>query len=697
MIPISPHGQGAPGADSASTPLPSILLIEDNSQWADIVARVVTPKYGFGPVARALNMEQAKDLLAQSTFGLVLLDLNLPDSRGLATLTGVRVAAPQSAILIMTGDADQALALQAIHEGAQDYMVKGSLNPEEIRRACRYALERQAIAQRFQDSAALLTATLNALPACIAILDGTGIILARNTRWSTFIDPRNPLVFGCVPDTNYLAVLDAFEEVEETARGLAGGLLRLSAGLQDHFVQEYATIAGEGRRYFEFHGTAFQDHEGIKIVVFHLDMTERRRLEERLRVSDALFTAISENVPDLLAIVDSHDQLLYTSPSFGWILGYSMHELKALPPDGLRHPEDQAAIRAALDRMFTTGQGMVLTCRLRHKEGHYVHFESNGTLIGGQTGPNARALIVARDVSERVEAEQRQKEMEIQLRQAQKLESIGQLAAGIAHEINTPTQYIGDNTAFVRKAFEDLFPFLQRVQAFLGNQAAADPEKAVIREQMEALDLDYLKEEIPKALDQGLEGVARVSAIVSAMKTFSHPGGAKQDRVDLNKSIQSTITVSRNEWKYVADLETDFQPDLPLVPCYTGEFNQVVLNLIVNAAHAITDAGGGQGEGSKGLIRISTRLRGNDVEIRISDTGTGIPPEIRSRVFDPFFTTKAVGKGTGQSLAIAHLVIVEKHRGQIDLESEMGKGTTFILRLPLNPDRASGPFPALPR
>jgi signal transduction histidine kinase len=206
-------------------------------------------------------------------------------------------------------------------------------------------------------------------------------------------------------------------------------------------------------------------------------------------------------------------------------------------------------------------------------------------------------------------------------------------------------------------------------------------ELRAISEAIEGVDTSYLLEEIPKAIRQTLEGVNRVATLVSAMKEFSHPGGKEKSLLDLNKAIQSTITVARNEWKYVADMETDFDPDLPQIACLPGEFNQVILNLVVNAAHAIADACGEKSE-TKGKITIRTANYPDWVEIRVQDTGSGIPEKVRSRIFDPFFTTKDVGKGTGQGLAIARSVIVDKHQGTIHFETAEGKGSTFIIRLP---------------
>jgi signal transduction histidine kinase len=200
---------------------------------------------------------------------------------------------------------------------------------------------------------------------------------------------------------------------------------------------------------------------------------------------------------------------------------------------------------------------------------------------------------------------------------------------------------------------------------------------------VKGVDTGYLLEEIPKAIDQTLEGVTRVAAIVGAMKEFSHPDTKEKIPLDLNHAINSTITVARNEWKYVAEMKTEFDPSLPLVSCLPGEFNQVILNLIVNAAHAIADVVN-KGGPKMGTITVQTRNCPEWAEIRIQDTGTGIPKKAQSRIYDPFFTTKEIGKGTGQGLAIARTVIVVKHGGSIHFETEEGKGTTFIIRLPFS-------------
>ena len=287
-------------------------------------------------------------------------------------------------------------------------------------------------------------------------------------------------------------------------------------------------------------------------------------------------------------------------------------------------------------------------------------------------------IIIGADITDR-------KALEDMLAQTEKLKSIGQLAAGIAHEINTPTQYVGDNTRFLQDAFRDITDVLSLYAQLLeaAKSDALTPELiGRLEDSIEEADVDYLIEEIPPAIEQTLAGVDRIGKIVRAMKEFSHPGQEEKTAIDINNAIESTITVARNEWKYVADMVTEFDAALPPVPCLPGEFNQVILNLIINAAHAIADVIDGQST-EKGVIRITTRKNENFAEVIISDTGGGIPEAIRQRIFDPFFTTKEIGKGTGQGLAIAHSVIIEKHGGALNLDSTEGEGTTFTIGLPL--------------
>lgn len=252
-----------------------------------------------------------------------------------------------------------------------------------------------------------------------------------------------------------------------------------------------------------------------------------------------------------------------------------------------------------------------------------------------------------------------------ELLHAQKLTAIGQLAAGIAHEINTPMQFINDNVTFLANSFKELLAVIEK--------------EAGIRH---SDDVSYLREEIPRAIEQTKDGIHRVIGIVQAMKKFSHPSGGQKEATDIHDCLDSTAAVASNTWKYVADLQREYDPSCPPVPVIRDEFNQVILNLLVNAADAIGDAIRA-GTAGRGTITLRTRRLPEAIEIQVQDTGTGIPDAIRTRVFDPFFTTKEVGKGSGQGLTIAYTIIVEKHGGEIGIDSQMGVGTTFWIRLPL--------------
>lgn len=276
--------------------------------------------------------------------------------------------------------------------------------------------------------------------------------------------------------------------------------------------------------------------------------------------------------------------------------------------------------------------------------------------------------------------------LERDLRQAQKLESVGQLAAGIAHEINTPIQYLGDNLSFLKASFTDIESVVKSYELFrqemMKRGDVPNDVSSRLARTIDEADLEYLWEELPKTFDQSLDGVRRVEKIVRAMKDFSHPGDEEKSPTNINKLLETTITVCRNEWKYVAKMETDFAEHLPLVPCFAADLGQVFLNIIVNGAHAIDDFTEG---GKKGLgkITITTCQVEDRVRIRIEDSGGGIPEHVRDRIFEPFFTTKKRGKGTGQGLAISWRVVVDKHQGTLSFTTEKDRGTAFIIELPL--------------
>ncbi len=268
------------------------------------------------------------------------------------------------------------------------------------------------------------------------------------------------------------------------------------------------------------------------------------------------------------------------------------------------------------------------------------------------------------DITARKDAEER-------MASSDRLESIGRLAAGVAHEINTPIQYLNDSVSFIREGVGELLTYIDKLHASM-------PQKSAVQEES-GEDVDYLREELPPALTRVADGLSRIAEIVRSMKHFSHADQAEKSAVDLNASIRSTLVIARSEYKDVADLETEFG-EIPQITCHGGQINQVVLNLVVNSAHAIADLV--KKNGGRGKIQVKTVAEPEHVLICITDTGGGIPEAIRARIFDPFFTTKEVGRGTGQGLSIARNVIVKGHGGQLDFDTEIGAGTTFNVRLP---------------
>ncbi len=379
----------------------------------------------------------------------------------------------------------------------------------------------------------------------------------------------------------------------------------------------------------------------------------------------------------ILSTTDARGRITSVNDKFCAISGYTREELIGQDHRIIGSGYHSQDFWAEMYAIVGSGGVWRHDVRDRAKDGRLFWCDTTIKGILGPDGELLRMVAVRADITDK-------KNVEAQLQQAQKLESIGQLAAGIAHEINTPAQYVGDNLRFLQDQFGNLLKVIDAYAARLDGNAPAKPwheRKAEIEATLQEMDFAFLRDELPVAIAQSLEGIDRVATIIKAMKDFSHPGSATKEPADLNRSIRSTIEVCRNRWKYVADLETDLAADLPAVPCLVAEFNQVILNLIVNAADAIAEKIGDSG--AKGVIRVSSRIIGDRVEVRIADNGNGIPEAIKARMFEQFFTTKPVGKGTGQGLAISRNVIVKKHGGGLTFESTQGIGTTFIIELPL--------------
>jgi signal transduction histidine kinase/HAMP domain-containing protein len=364
----------------------------------------------------------------------------------------------------------------------------------------------------------------------------------------------------------------------------------------------------------------------------------------------------------------------YVGPQVQASLGYPVEKWSESGfLESVLMPEQAEAVRTQLNAVSGSGE-TEFECALLAQSG--VTRRLRWVVTAGQlrSEPCLRGLML--DITQ-------QRKLESDLQQAQKLESVGRLASGVAHEINTPVQFITDNVHFLRDTTADLMTLIQSLR--VSNQSVLDGtpslEAAGAAVEIEtSIDLSFLSEDMPKAYKGCIDGLKRVATIVRSMKEFAHPDSTEMTDIDINRAIESTLVIASNEYKYLAELETHLG-EIPAVLCLAGEVNQAVLNIIVNAAHAIGDVV--KDSGKLGKITVSTRHEGDSVIISIADTGGGIPEHVRARIFDPFFTTKEVGKGTGQGLAIARSVLVDKHGGDLTMETEVGVGTTFHLRLPV--------------
>jgi PAS domain S-box-containing protein len=384
------------------------------------------------------------------------------------------------------------------------------------------------------------------------------------------------------------------------------------------------------------------------------DVTERKRVEEALYRSEYKMRSMMESMSDPCFVCSDSFEVEYANPAMRQIFGDVMGQPCAAKIFKCDHDCPICHMKV-IEGAFCSNQ------EIRHPDNGRI-FKATSSPLTNSNGSVSK-ITVLRDITD-------EKEMQVRLTQSHKLEAIGQLAAGVAHEINTPAQFIGDNISFLKKNWTLVDQILRDFVKTGGDKMDEKGKKS----------LQFLLQEIPKAVDDAGEGISRISTIVKAMREFSHPNDVKK-MVNLNQAIETTLTVARNEWKYAADLETDFDPHLPEVSCFPGDLNEVILNIIVNAGQAIATKF--QSKGQKGVIYIRTSSTEGKVTIEIQDNGTGIPESIKSRVYDPFFTTKPVGQGTGQGLYLSHQIIEKKHGGRLYFESVEGEGTTFKIELPI--------------
>lgn len=523
------------------------------------------------------------------------------------------------------------------------------------------AVERKTRA--LEGSQQFLEAVIDTLDSELCILDARGAIVRVNQSWKESRKPHK----GPSPSLG-LNYVEVCRELAGTNPGFpqhaAFAVEQILRGDRASFHSVFCEPEGHRDCWYQMRVIPLLDASLGTALVLHRDITElieaQKEIEKRERElldREAYFRAITEGAHDPIVMLDQSGKIHMFNHAASRTFGYLAHQVQGEFIQKIVPKLDAQALGKGSESAFVLGL---------HSEQRPIPLRLSISRLELSSGERHYSCIF-HDLTEL-------RQMEQDLAQARKLESIGQLAAGIAHEINTPLQYLADNFSFVQESSKSCLELLGRMHD--SPTPCPDLEAA-----LENMDFEYLREEMPEALQQSIEGLERITNIVLAMREFSHLSVEKSS-ADLNAGIMSTVTVTRNEWKYIAELTTVLDPNLGNVCCYLSDLKQVVLNLIVNASHAIADQRHKDPD-FKGRIQVSSSRQGDCVRVAVTDNGPGIPRQVRHRIFDPFFTTKEVGLGTGQGLSIARRIIVERHLGEIDFECPPEGGTTFWFTIPI--------------
>ncbi len=503
-------------------------------------------------------------------------------------------------------------------------------------------------------------------------LDLSDRALAQSEEFKKF--PILFLIFGAsgIAMVSAIIFFSIFHPIENIISTM------VEASQDPHNTKDYVIHRQSGRG--DEMGEVIQALNSLLLQV-HGGFLRTAKAEQEIAASARRLDAIFNSVADGLITVNATGDIESLNDSAYIIFGYDRETIKGKTIGDLFPPTVRQKYMLGIQDFERLGSSELINSGPKEMigsllDGGEIPIELSVTNIPLDDGQSVFVNVI-RDITYR-------KDLERQLVQAQKMEALGSLSSGIAHEINTPTQYVRDNIKFLQDAFHAYDGFYKAVSLF---KDAPPTDMAALKDgivQAEAKqDIVFFSGESPQALAQALEGAGRISEIVGAIKGFSYPATEDVMYVDLNEALKNTIIVSRNQWKAFTDLKTNFDENLPLVPCIPGKLVQVILNLIVNATHAIEEKSHGAQDPDNNCITVSTSATKKNVIIKVADSGCGVPKENMTKIFNPFFTTKEVGKGTGQGLSISYDIIVRKHGGTLSVESEVGKGTTFIIELSL--------------
>jgi PAS domain S-box-containing protein len=666
---------------------------------------VVTSNGGKAAVATAANASP----------DLIILDINMPDMDGLEACRHIKAltGCHRIPVIFLSASTEAEERIQCFKLGAVDLLTKPAPKEELLARV-RIHLSHSRTQGELEEQAENLRQFNQLLETEIATREILAVSLSESEeKFRTLagsaqdafvmLDAESRVIFW----NRAATVTFGYTEDEIMGTRFFERLVpqRFRAGYTEKYVQYLSTEAGPSTgKSVEMTALRRDGSEmpiemsigAVKLrdnwvgILVARDITERLHVQQTLKHSEErLNMALDAARMGSFEREPSGD--IWRSRRHDEIFGHDTPLAKWTDAEFLGHiiPEDRGRVGAELALTQKGGQFQTEFRIIRANDRTQRWISVLGkTEIRPDGTPGCSSGVVI-DITERKLAELEQQETQVQISLSQKLESVGRLASGVAHEINTPMQFITDNTQFLRQAMTSLVGSLTAYRNASQAIATGQPsgEALAVAGAVDAAnDLDYLLAEIPKTFDETMGGLQRVTHIIKSLKEFSHPTTTSKHLADLNKAISTTITVTRHEWKYVAEMITDLDPDLPPIPLCIDEMNQVFLNLIVNAAHAISDALK-QRNKEKGIITLRTRLQGNAVLVEVADNGTGIPEPAQAHIFEPFFTTKGVGKGTGQGLTLVRAIIVKNHGGTIRFTTQPGKGTTFHISLPLeSPD-----------
>ena len=530
---------------------------------------------------------------------------------------------------------------------------------------------------------------INSLDAQICILDSDGYIITTNSSWRTYGEERGADPARTDRGANYLQICrSAGGECGESAHRLADSIEQIIRGDSDGTVLEYDCHEPNRKRWFQARVSPFLgDKSKAAVAVAHVEITDRvkanQETQEATSKAESLASLITESPNELYIFNQVNLRFEVVNDGAVAASGYSRDELLGMTPVDIKPEFDEAHFRQKLGPL-AGGAVDTLEFQTTHQRKDETNYPVQVSLHAAVYNSTPVYVAFVTDLSETQRLERR-------LSQAQKLESIGQLAAGIAHEINTPMQCVSNNVEFLTDCQARLLGVIDKLLDTINPPAGTwEERRETMQRLIEEARYEHISSQAPEALADAAEASKRVIEIVRAMKAMSHPGTQDKASTDVNEVIRNAATISRNRWKYAAELEEDLDLNAPAIPALGAELNQVILNLLVNAADAIVEKNGENGP--LGKITVRTQTEENTLRIEVEDSGCGAPPEVRDKVFDPFFTTKQVGKGTGQGLSISYDVVVNKHGGTIDMLSTEGEGSTFVIHLPLDEPTAESPI-----